>query len=216
MDGGNGRSRSQGRRLFGTTKGKVLVLLCRGPRTVGELAGHLRVTANAVRAQLQRLQRDGLVRPAGSRRGVRRPHVDYELTAKALRMFPRAYEPVLRKLVDALSARVTRKVLRNLLAGVVRGLLREEVGEVRATDPRQRLSEIVAKLGGLPAGVELQREAGATLVRSCSCPLATVTASHPELCAVFAGVVGDVLGAVVREKCDRGDAPRCCFQVAHG
>ena len=191
-------------------------MLCRGRRTVGELAGHLRLTDNAVRAQLQRLQRDGLVRPAGSRRGVRRPHVDYELTAKARQMFPRAYEPVLRVLVDALAERVTRKVMRDLVAGVARGLLREYVGDLRATDPRQRLGEIVGKLGGPAAGVELEKDGDSTLVRPCSCPVASVTASHPELCALFAGAVGDILGADVSEKCERGDTPRCCFQVVHG
>src|SRR5215218_1711943 len=87
---------------FDETWGKVLLLLCRKRRTVNELAEQLGLTDNAVRAQLQRLQDQGLVRLAGSRPGVRRPHADYELTAKGRRMFPRAYQPVLRTLVDVL------------------------------------------------------------------------------------------------------------------
>src|SRR6266516_3902785 len=112
MHGRNGRNPSHGQRLFGTTKGKILVLLCRGRRTVGELAGSLGLTDNAVRAQLQRLGRERLMRLAGSVRGGRKPHVDYELTPEARGLFPRAYEPVLQKLVDGLSARLTAKALR--------------------------------------------------------------------------------------------------------
>src|SRR5215204_3036324 len=99
MEARDGRTRQ---RLLRTTKGRVLVLLCRVRQTVSELAAELKVTDNAVRAQLQRLQRDGLVRQAGSRRGVRKPHVEYELTPDAMGLFPRAYEPVLLNLVNVL------------------------------------------------------------------------------------------------------------------
>lgn len=214
MDGRSGRGRAQAHRLFGTTRGKVLALLCRGRRTVGELATHLGLTRNAARAQVQRLQRDGLVRPAGSRRGIRRPHVDYDLTDKARELFPGAYEPVLRRLVDAMSQRLSARALRTLISSAARDLVRDRVGEVRGADPRQRVSEAVSRLGGLAAGIELEKEPDKTVVRSCSCPLASVTASHPELCAVFAGVLSEVFDARVREQCKKGVAPQCCFQVA--
>src|SRR5687768_14705281 len=101
--------------LFGTTKGKILVLLCRNRHTTAELAVHLGVTDNAIRAQLQRLERDGLVTKAGSRPGVRRPHVEYELTSEARALFPRGYGPVLQDLVDVLTKRLAPKVVRKLL-----------------------------------------------------------------------------------------------------
>src|SRR5688500_5797183 len=94
------------RDLFGNTRGKVLLLLCRGPRTVNELMEELGVTDNAVRAHLSNLQDDGLVRQVGLRPGTRKPHVDYELTPKARELFPRAHEPVLRTLVDVLEERL--------------------------------------------------------------------------------------------------------------
>src|SRR5947207_15615021 len=98
----NGRTQEAADPLFGTTRGNVLMLLCGGRRTVSELAAGLELTNNAVRAQLQRLQRDDLVQEAGSRRGVRKPHVDYEITAQGRRLFPTAYEPVLREMLDVL------------------------------------------------------------------------------------------------------------------
>src|SRR4051812_11842385 len=109
------------------SKEQILLLLCRVRRTVAELAADLRVTDNAVRAQLQRLQRDGLVRAAGSRAGVRRPHAEYELTDAARALFPRAYEPVLQTLMNVLSARLPQTTVGELLLEVARRLVAEHI-----------------------------------------------------------------------------------------
>ena len=57
------------KRFMETTRGQVLSLLRRGPRTVEELARELDLTDNAIRAHLATLERDGLVTQAGLRRG---------------------------------------------------------------------------------------------------------------------------------------------------
>src|SRR5688572_11498749 len=115
MDAAEGRTRAIGRRRLSQTTAGALAFLCRGRRTVADLAAHLGVSDNAVRAQLQRLVRDGLVRPAGVRRGVRRPHAEYEITPKARALFPKAYEPVLRTLVEVIGERVAQRAARELL-----------------------------------------------------------------------------------------------------
>src|SRR5438132_2175828 len=119
----NGRGRTASNPHLARTSGKILVLLCRGSRTVNDLAQQLRVTDNAVRAQLKRLQRDELVRQVGWRRGVRRPHAQYELTIKARELFPRWYEPVLRGLTDVLTARLSKKRLEGLFFEAGRRLM---------------------------------------------------------------------------------------------
>jgi predicted ArsR family transcriptional regulator len=58
-----------GRRFFETTRGQIVGLLRRGRRTVEELARALGLTDNAVRNHLATLERDGLVRQDGVRRG---------------------------------------------------------------------------------------------------------------------------------------------------
>jgi predicted ArsR family transcriptional regulator len=202
-------------RTLGTTRGKILVLLCRRHHTVAELAAELGVTRNAVRAQLDRFQRDGLVSKAGSRQGVRKPHVEYELTARARQMFPKAYEPVLRKLVDVLTRRLSKAVVRKLFRESARQLFDDYLGELRTRTPRERLAEIMTKLHGSSFGIELAEQPGKAVIRSCGCPLASVTASHPEFCELVASTVRDILGADVREQCEKGDVPRCCFEVMH-
>src|SRR5688572_3162881 len=115
MREGSGRTRPAVEAAMSGTRERILVALCRRRQTVSELAGHFGLTENAVRAQLERLERDGLVAKAGSRPGVRKPHVEYGLTPAALKRFPRAYEPVLVQLVsvvtDRLAAGASRAVL---------------------------------------------------------------------------------------------------------
>jgi predicted ArsR family transcriptional regulator len=140
-------------------------------------------------------------------------HVDYELTPKGRGLFPRAHEPALNALLDVLRERLSADQLADLLKHVGRKMCATWVGEQTSREPRGRLAELFARLKTLTAGLSLeQRPDGATL-RACGCPLASVTASHPEVCRVLADVVGEVLGMQVRERCDRKDGPRCCFEL---
>jgi predicted ArsR family transcriptional regulator len=199
--------------LFRTTRGRILVLLCRRRHTVAELAAALGVTNNAVRAQLQRLERHRLVRQVGSRRGTRKPHAEYDMTDKARELFPRAYERVLGSVVDVLAERLPEKVTRDLLLRAGKRLLSEHLGELRGRSPRQRLAAILGLLNGSSLGIDLVEESSRTVVRSCSCPIASVVASHPELCEVFASTLSKALRAEVRQRCERGASPRCCFEI---
>src|SRR3954447_11095439 len=79
------------RRFLESTRGRVVSLLRGEPRTVEELASLLELTDNAVRAHLTTLERDGIVRQSGVRRGLRKPHFTYALTPEAERLFPKAY-----------------------------------------------------------------------------------------------------------------------------
>src|SRR5688572_13837080 len=95
-----------GGRFLETTRGRVLAHLRRGPATVEELAAALDLTDNAIRAHLTTLDRDGLVRQTGVRRGpgAGKPAALYELAAEAETRFSRAYAPVLTALVEELSS----------------------------------------------------------------------------------------------------------------
>jgi predicted ArsR family transcriptional regulator len=200
-------------RFLGTTTGRILILLCSGRQTVTDLARELGLTNNAVRAQLDRLQRDGLVQPAGARRGVRRPHAEYELAPEARELFPKAYEPVLRSLVDVMLERLPLEARERIVGETAHRILTKQFGHVRARGWRQRLDGMVKTLNGSSLGLLVAHEPGLSVVRSCSCPIASVTAAHPEVCGLFAGVLGEMLEANVRERCLRGESPQCHFEV---
>jgi len=200
--------------LFETTRGKLLVLLCRGPRTVNELMEQLGVTDNAIRAQLANLQTLGFVRQVGLRPGTRKPHVDYELTPDARKLFPTAHEPVLRMLIDVLQERLEPAVNNSLMQEVARRLFTTWVGELSAVDPRRRATELYEKLGELAPGISLIDADQHMEMRACGCPLASITASHPDVCALLAAVLTELLGSQVCERCQRDESPRCCFEIS--
>jgi predicted ArsR family transcriptional regulator len=204
------------RRFLESTRGRIVALLRRSGRTVEELARALGLTDNGVRAHLATLERDGIVRQRGSVRrgsGGGKPAYVYELAPEAEDLFPKAYAPVLLRLLDVLSERLGPVESEGLLRVAGRGLVE---GETTPSDgSRARLEgavEVLNKLGGL---AELEEGEEAVVIRGYSCPLAAVTPDHPEVCRMIEALIADLAGVPVRENCARGESPRCCFEVAH-
>jgi len=206
---------NQNERFLESTRGQVVTLLRRSEHTVEELARALGLTDNGVRAHLAVLERDGIVRQRGSVRrssGGGKPAYVYELTQEAEDLFPKAYEPALRRLLDVLSERLGPEESEALLRSVGRRLAGEH--SVRTNDALARLEsavEIFNELGGL---AELEERDGAVVIRGYSCPLAGVTPDRPEVCRMAETLITELAGVPVYERCDRGERPRCCFEVA--
>ena len=202
-------------KFFEGTRGKVVTLLRRGGRTVEGLARELGLTDNGVRAHLATLERDGIVRQRGSIRrgsGGGKPAFVYELTPEAEELFPKAYEPVLRELLDALAQRLGPEESEALLRSVGRSMAE---GQAPATHSiRARLEEAVGVLNDLGGLAELEERDGSFVIRGYSCPLAAVTPGHPEVCRLAETLIAELAGVPVGERCDRGKRPRCCFEVA--
>ena len=197
-----------------STRGRIVTLIRRASRTVDDLAQELDLTDNGVRAHLAVLERDGLVRQRGSvrRGGGGKPAYVYELTPQAEDLFPKAYEPVLRRLLDVLSEREGEEKSEALLRAVGGRLVEER--DLPADDTRARLevaAEVLNELGGL---AELEEHDGGFVIRGYSCPLAGVTPDHPEVCRMVETLIAELAGVPVRERCDRGERPRCCFEIA--
>src|SRR6267378_182914 len=91
-----------GERFLESTRGRIVSLLRGENLTVNELTEKLQLTDNAVRAHLLTLERDGLVKQSGVRRGVRKPHFAYKLTHDAEQLFPKAYHLLLNALIMVL------------------------------------------------------------------------------------------------------------------
>jgi predicted ArsR family transcriptional regulator len=202
-------------KFFESTRGQIVTLLRRSNRTVEDLARALDLTDNGVRAHLAVLERDGIVRQRGSVRrssGGGKPAYVYELTREAEDLFPKAYEPTLRRLLDVLSDQLGPEESEALLRSVGRRLGEEHAARADGTHARLEAAvEVLNELGGL---AELEERDGAVVIRGYSCPLAGVTPDHPEVCRMAEALVGEVAGVSVREHCDRGERPRCCFEIA--
>lgn len=194
----------------------MVTLLRRSGRTVEELARALGLTDNGVRSHLAILERDGIVRQRGTVSrgggGGGKPAYVYELTPEAEALFPKAYGPVLRQLLNVMVERLGPEETEVLLRTVGRRIADERTVPVDGSSTRlERAVGVLNELGGL---AELEERDGAFVIRGYSCPLTGVVPGHPEVCRLAEALLTELAGVPIHEHCDRGDNPRCCFEVA--
>jgi len=202
-------------KFFESTRGQIVTLLRRAGRTVEELAQALDLTDNGVRAHLATLERDGIVRQRGSVRrgsGGGKPAYIYELMPEAEGLFPKAYEPVLSQLLDVLAEQLGCEKSEALLRSVGRRIAEGQA--IPADGVHERLEAAVGVLNDLGGLAELEQRDGSFVVRGYSCPLTAVTPDHPEVCRMAETLLTELAGVPIYEHCDRGERPRCCFEVA--
>ncbi len=202
------------KQLLDSSRGRLVSLLRRGRQTADDMAAALGLTRSAIRAHLTAMERDGLVRRAGQRRGATRPSLTFELTPDVEQALSRAYVPVLVRLIDVIAEglpadhldAMLRRTGRRLAEDLSRG--RRPAGSLasRVAAASEMLNE---QLGAL-THVESN---GHHVIRGLGCPLAAVTGKHPGVCRALEAMLTEVVGAPVRECCDRTGRPRCCFKI---
>lgn len=200
-------------RFFESTRGRVIELLRAKSGTVKELAENLELTDNAVRAHLLSLERDGLIRQSGTQKGPRKPHYSYELTPDAEKLFPKAYDALLNQLLTALKGRLPPDALEDVLREVGRSWAARHSSDQSTADPEARLQSALDVLKAIGGSPRVEREDGKIFIRSVACPLSAAVAEHPEVCELAEALVAEIVGVTVREQCDRGASPKCCFEL---
>lgn len=197
-------------RLIGGTRQDVLELLVRSDRTVQEIADEIGVSANAIRGHLAALERDGLVVQRDARRETGgKPATVYALSREADELFPKAYAVVLRGVLSVLEEREGPEGVQQTLT---------EVGARAAVPTRgsqekrvHAAADVLRSLGGT---VEVLREEGRWTIQGFSCPLSAVTSQDDRVCGLAETLVRETTGGSVTEVCQRGQRPRCAFEVA--
>jgi predicted ArsR family transcriptional regulator len=202
------------RRFLETTRGQIVALLRRGSRTVEELATAVGLTDNAVRAHLATLERDGLVRSTGVRRGAGagKPATLYELHPEAEPLFSRAYAPVLRAVLEAIAERLPEEQAEDLMRDVGRRLAAELGGDLSG-DLHARVHAAAALLATLGGEAYVEKGGDTLQLRGYGCPLSAAVTPRAQVCRAVEALLAEVTGAEVREQCDRGERPRCCFHI---
>jgi predicted ArsR family transcriptional regulator len=207
---------SLSRRFLETTRGQIVGLLRKGAATVEELAKSLGLTDNAIRSHLATLERDGLIRQDGVRRGpgAGKPATIYEIHPDAEPLFSRAYAPVHGALLDELAEQIPDERRDDLMRAVGRRLA-GAVGRPVSGELETRVDAAVALLNSLGGEAQADRREGALVIRGCGgCPLSAATTRRPELCRALESLLSEYVGAPVRECCDRGERPRCHFEIS--
>ena len=193
------------------TQGQILTLLRTSARTVNELAATLGLTPNAIRSHLTTLQRDGMVREAGWQRGASRPAVTYEVAPEAEAGFSKAYIPFVAQLMRVLQTELAQDQLDAIMQQVGRGLA-AEWPRLRGSFA-ERVEAASALLEDLGALNDVEATEGGYLIRGRSCLLSAAVHERPEVCRSMETVLTDLLDTPVRECCDRGERPRCRFEI---
>jgi predicted ArsR family transcriptional regulator len=200
-------------RLLASTRGRVVALLRRSAQTVSDLAEKLGLTSNAVRLHLSALERDGLVEAHGTRREwTGKPATVYRTTTDAESLFPKPYHVVLSELLSELERAQPAEDVRRTMRAIGKRLAagrQSDAPELRSR--AEHAAAVLSELGGVAEVVE--EDGGQLRLQGYGCPLGEVTARHPVACELAEALVSELVGARAIECCDRGERPRCAFQI---
>jgi len=198
-------------RLLGETQLQLLSLLRRSRQTITTLAEALGLTDNAVRMHIAALHRDGIVEQVGTQRDTGgKPARVYGLTRAGEELFPKAYALVLGKLVEEIVRTQGRDRAIELLRAVG---AQAAAGTPEGAGPRQRMESAAAVFRNLGADVDVLETSAGWRLQGYGCPLSAVTSGHAEMCELGKALVEEVVGGPVTECCQRGDHPRCAFEI---
>ena len=203
------------RQLLDSTRGRIVALLRRGGLTADDLASKLGVTRTAVRMQLAGMERDGLVTRAGRRPGPTRPSLVFELTPDVEQLLSNAYIPLLTRLVQVIADELPPTQQQRLLREVGQRLASDLLGTRWPEGPlASRVAAASRLLNDELGALTHVEQNGHFTIRGASCPLSALTGKHPGLCLAMVSFVSTVVDAPAVECCDRGDRPRCCFEIS--
>ncbi len=209
------KSTKFGQNFFGSSRGRVLDAIRSGVSTVDELSQQLGLTDNAVRAHLATLERDRLVEQHGYQPGPRKPHFSYRLTPEAEYLFPKAYHTLLGTLLVVLKLRLEQEQLQEILKEVAATLALGLSTKLSTDTSEARAESAVAVLEELGGSSRVEKNGNKLFVRSNGgCPFSEVVNEHPEICRLAEMLLTEITGTPVCENCERGDSPRCTFEIS--
>jgi len=200
-------------KFFQSTRGKIVLQLRSGSKTVNDLVAALSLTDNAIRANLLTLERDRLIEQGGSVKGHRKPHFSYRLTSEARNLFPRSFDSLFIALLSELKAKLSPGALLSTLRSLGRRIGGPPVSQSNASLD-ERIDQSLAKLEELGGSARIASRNGKIVIKSESCPFAEAVTEHPEVCQVAEAMMQEIVGEPVKERCDRTGEPKCCFEIA--
>jgi DeoR family transcriptional regulator, suf operon transcriptional repressor len=202
------------KQLLDSSRGRIVTLLRGGGLTADDIATQLGLTRSAIRAQVTGMERDGVVRRAGQRHGTTRPSQLFELTPEVEQLLSSAYIPLLTQLVDVFTDGLPPHQLEAMLRQAGKRLANELSGGKRPAGSLAARAATVSEMMNEQLGAMTHVEGnGGYTIRGVGCPLAALTGKHPGVCLAMESLVAEVVGARVRECCDRAERPQCCFEI---
>jgi predicted ArsR family transcriptional regulator len=117
-------------------------------------------------------------------------------------------------LIDVFAQGVPRRQLEAMLRKAGKNLADElSKGKRPAGDLASRVAMASALMNEELGALTHIEGNGRYLIRGVGCPLAALTGKHPGVCLAMESLVAEIIGAPVRECCDRSKRPHCCFEI---
>lgn len=188
----------------------------RGPQSIAGLAEALAITTEAVRQQLLRLGKAGLVTAQVERKGRGRPGQVWALTPEAGARFPDAHAELTVGLIAAVRRELGSEALDRIITAreqETEAAYRHEMADVASLAERvARLAAIRTREGYMAEWS--QEAAGGYLLVENHCPICAAAAACQGFCRAELEVFRDVLGAEV-ERMDHilAGARRCAYRI---
>lgn len=204
------QQRHERTRTLTGTRQRIVDIVRRAPRTAREIAAELAITYHAVRQHILALEHEGVIRVSGVR-GTTRPASVYDIAPGAESALSTAYAPFASHLTRVLAERLPARRVRVIMNEVGRrfaGSFQRPQGPLR-----ERALAAAAILQDLGAPNEVSGRGRTLTIRSSGCVLAEAVHDRPDVCESMASFLGELLQAGVRQRCDRTQRPRCCFEI---
>jgi predicted ArsR family transcriptional regulator len=202
------------KQLLDSSRGRIVTLLRGGGLTADDIASKLGLTRSAIRAQITGMERDGVVRRAGQRRGTTRPSHVFELTPEVEQLLSSAYIPLLTQLVQVFTDGLPTHQLETMLRQAGKKLADELSRGKRPSGSLGSRVAMASEMMNEQLGAMTHVEGnGGYVIRGVGCPLAALTGKHRGVCLAMESLVAEVVGVPVRECCNRSERPHCCFEI---
>jgi predicted ArsR family transcriptional regulator len=136
----------------------------------------------------------------------------YELVPRADSILSTAYVPFVAQLLRVLGERMSKGELDELMQ-VVGRRLGAEWPRLRG-DLRERVDAVTVLLEELGSLTEVEQWDGGYIIRGYGCSLGEAVHGRPEVCRAMESLIAHLVEVPVRECCERGEHPRCCFEIS--
>jgi len=188
----------------------------KGSATASEIAGHMHITREGARQQLQTLEREGWIaraqRPRSEKAG--RPAVAFAITAAGDHLFPKNYDNLSLTLVDAVADRLGEKALDTLLTDVTDQQVKHWEPKLAGKSLPERIKSLKDLYYEDDPYTSMKKDGRDYVLVERNCPFLNVAMKRPRLCSVTISTLTRLLGVrVVREERFQDGHRRCVFRI---
>lgn len=198
------------------TRREILNILKRkGKATLEELAQGVGLVPVTVRAHLNVLERDDLVKYEEVRGRVGRPYYVYTLTEEAEALFPKSYHSLANRILDGLSEIADDSLVVKLVDQMADDWARERAPRLEGKSFSEKVAEMAAIRTEEGAWAEVEETANGLSIVQYNCPCPRVASKHSSIsCSAELTFIRKLLGPnVQRTEWNQAEGRACRYEV---